>query len=152
MNLIKCPDEQVSYTGRESFFLCGSIIGEEWRDQIVESLKNFDVDIYNPKRLSWKEALEKDQVIWENSYLGRSNVIVFWFSEESVCPISLFELGVHLFSNKVLYVGFSPKYQKLINLQTQLKLINPNMILYNSLENLISSIQKDFEHLRLNNL
>lgn len=96
----------------ESVFLGGTIDnGAEssmWQQQIISSLKDVDVKLYNPRRLDWDSSWENtennpqfnQQVSWELSCLEKSDLIVMYFAPNSISPISLLEFG--LFYNKMI--------------------------------------------------
>ena len=51
-----------------------------------------------------------------------SDLVVFWFCEETLCPITLFELGKMLGQRKNVIVGSDPEYARLFDLNVQLRL------------------------------
>jgi hypothetical protein len=89
-----------------SVFLAGSIemgVAEDWQTRLTESLKDFEITVYNPRRDSWDSSWEQresnpqfnQQVNWEMNSLDRSDIIFMYFSPETKSPISLLELGLH---------------------------------------------------------
>jgi hypothetical protein len=89
----------------ERIFLAGTIdngASENWQEKVIEELKDFDITIYNPRRLdwdsSWKQDISNDpfnqQVNWELDHLERSDLIIMYFLPGSQSPISLLELGI----------------------------------------------------------
>lgn len=96
-----------------SIFLAGSIEmdkAEEWQTKVANELKNFDVNILNPRRKawdsSWKQTLEDKnfygQVNWELDGLSLADLIVIYFQPGTLSPISLLELGLHAMQDNVL--------------------------------------------------
>jgi hypothetical protein len=98
----------------------------------------------------------KAQILWEHHYLDRVNDILFWFPEETVCPISLFELGKHVeqftryytttTSNPAdhLFIGIHPNYSRRFDLEIQLPLMIPDIKLHYSLESLADSVSNRY--------
>lgn len=89
----------------ERIFLAGTIDNGnsiDWQSKVSEELKDYDITIYNPRRLdwdsSWKQDISNDpfnqQVNWELDHLERSDLIIMYFLPGSQSPISLLELGI----------------------------------------------------------
>lgn len=96
-----------------SIFLAGSIdMGKavNWQYVLEESLKNFNVDIYNPRRDDFDASLIqnisnepfKEQVVWELSHLEKADLIIYYFDPKGLAPITLLELGLYLKNKPVL--------------------------------------------------
>ncbi|WP_394998901.1 nucleoside 2-deoxyribosyltransferase domain-containing protein [Acinetobacter sp.] len=90
---------------RPSIALFGSIEqgkASQWQTAAQELLKDFDIDIYNPRRDYWDESLEqsirnpvfKDQVEWELTVLENADVRIYYFDPETKSPVTLMELGL----------------------------------------------------------
>ena len=95
----------------ESIFLAGTIDNgnsENWQSEIIESLKEHDITIFNPRRKEWDSSWEQkesnpefnQQVSWELQCLEKSDLIVMYFAPNSLSPISLLEMG--LFHKKMI--------------------------------------------------
>ncbi len=90
----------------ERVFLAGSIEQNKakmWQDEVIEALKNTDLTIYNPRRMSWDESWVQSidnkefnhQVSWELECLEKSDLIIMYFDPATKSPISLLELGLY---------------------------------------------------------
>lgn len=132
MNLVVAPDPWMPFTGRK-VFLAGGITGcEDWQSLAVEELRrrfpNPDVTVFNPRRLECRDDpdVAREQIRWEHVRLRAADDILFWFPKESVCPITLFELGVATLSaiwgGPSVHVAADPEYPRLLDLQEQLYL------------------------------
>jgi hypothetical protein len=70
------------------------------------------------------------QIEWEHQQLARSEAIIFWFPCETLCPITLYELGA--WTNKVphkpLFVGTHASYTRRIDVIIQTRLERGNTI------------------------
>ncbi len=115
----------------KTIFLGGSITGaESWQDYATETLlPHFDV--FNPRRaefdISNKNA-EREQITWEHHYLDSCQINLFYFSYETLAPITLLELGATLESVKLqhykkVYIAIHPDYKRKndVIIQTELR-------------------------------
>lgn len=101
-----CPEKYPTDEGKLSIFLAGTIDNgdsDDWQAEITELLKDYDVDIYNPRRLEWNSDLEqskdcpefREQVEWELDALTNAHMIIMYLAPNSKSPISLLELGLY---------------------------------------------------------
>src|SRR5690606_13245814 len=104
--LITSPN--TSLQTKNTIFLAGGISNcPDWQTPVANKLlEHTNFTIFNPRRNDWNmddEAEEsKKQIIWEHEYLARSETILFWFPQETLCPITLLEYGKFLVSNRKL--------------------------------------------------
>lgn len=143
MKYVQCPE---IYNGKKkSLFLAGGITNcPVWQRNLVELLKETKLVLINPRRgeeLIYDLALEKKQIKWEFYHLKKSSGVSFWFPKETLCPITLYELGKEVLSKKPLFVGIHPDYLRKRDLEIQLKLIRPEVNLVYSLEDLAEQIK-----------
>lgn len=122
--VFKAPEKTPNIVkGRRSIFLAGSIEmgkAEDWQNRIERELKDFPVDIYNPRRddwdSSWKQEITdpkfSEQVNWELDHLKKADFIFMYFSPETKSPISLLELGLFAHSDKMIVVCPDGFYRK----------------------------------------
>ncbi len=107
------PPTPAPNTNRPSIFLGGSIdMGKaiDWQAQVIESLHDVSVDLYNPRRPDWDATWEQSfhhqgfrgQVEWELDHLDRATLAFFYFDPKGLSPITLMELGLHARSGKVI--------------------------------------------------
>ena len=136
-----------------SLFLAGGITDcPDWQAEMVESLKDLEINLYNPRRTNWVYGVDslEEQVKWEHEALREADAILFWFPSETLCPITLFELGAMTMTNKIIFVGVSPEYKRVRDIEVQLKLVRPDIPIHYTLETLTEHI-KDW-YMILNNL
>ena len=123
---------------RTSIFLAGGISNcPNWQlefiagyEAIRPSHRGGPTVLVNPRRegdLSKEGDEARQQIRWERNYLMACSHIIFWFPKESVCPITLFELGQwatskNLKEGKVI-VGADPDYSRFFDIKTQLSLL-----------------------------
>jgi nucleoside 2-deoxyribosyltransferase len=130
-----------------SVFLAGTITGakKDWQKQITESLKSYDIVVFNPRREKKPEDEEgiREQIEWEQENLRRADLISFWFSEETVAPITLYEYGFWSASKKPIVVGVHPKYPRKFDVEVQTKRARPDIKIVYSLEDLSIGISEE---------
>lgn len=143
---VKCP-EIYKADDRPSIFLAGGISNcSDWQDYAVQRLSNLDIQLINPRRSDFDITdinMTVNQITWEYNHLIEANAILFYFTEETVCPITLYELGVHAKPTyKKIFVACHPNYVRKIDVITQLGLINPSVLVYNSLDDMLDNINR----------
>lgn len=134
MILINCPQEfnehNVLIEDGPTVFLAGGITNcPDWQKEMIEKLKNDNVILFNPRRGERFDANDHAahvfQVNWEFRHLHEAEVVSFWFPKETLCPITLFELGAACERFKLkgekFVIGVHPEYQKLETVTYQLK-------------------------------
>lgn len=127
-----------------SLFLAGGITGcPDWQSEMVKSLDDLDIVVYNPRRKNFPigdpDAAPK-QIKWEYDMLRKSEIISFWFCKETMCPIVLFELGAWSMTGKPLTVGMDPKYERRQDVEIQLSLARPEIEIRYNLEELCADV------------
>jgi len=146
--IIQAPDENYSLENfyNTKLFIAGGITGcSDWQNKLIELLKDVPhLTIYNPRRDNFGNAGEKEvesQIVWEYEHLLKADIISFWFSKETLCPITLYELGLHgNYGNTV--IGIDPEYKRKKDLEIQSKLARRECPVVYSLEDLAFEIIK----------
>jgi hypothetical protein len=147
--LITCP-EHLSVTDMieayyeesldNTLFLAGGISGcPNWQDDMISLLDGVDVVLFNPRREDFDTSdasATVKQIKWEHEYLEAANMILFWFPCETMCPITLYELGKWTRSDKKIFVGVHPEYQRRIDVIEQTSLERPDVVVVDSIESL----------------
>lgn len=138
-----------------SIFLAGGITGtKSWQTILIDLLKNNSdkLVIFNPRRRNFPindPSAAEAQIKWEYKYLRKVDIISFWFPKETLCPITLFELGQHSMTNKHLVVGTDPEYARKHDVKIQLSLIRPGIELADNIEVLAQMIRYWYGMLRV---
>ena len=130
--------EAPNYAGDTNYnypkiFLGGGISScKDWQSDLVQEIDDLNCIVYNPRRKSFDindPNQSTIQIQWEFNYLNEADIVVFYFCEETVCPITLFEYGArlmhsHFTAAQSIYVYCEDKYiRKLdVNIQTKLQL------------------------------
>lgn len=145
-----------------TIFLGGSISNaENWQARLIEMISEYDhrhgsLDIIaiNPRRENFNTANVEEsdrQTEWEYRHLRRADLLVFWFSYETVAPITLFECGAHTHSSgKPIIVGVHPNYARRRDVEIQLKLVRPDVEIVYCLEALADKVYSWYSSLREN--
>lgn len=130
-------------------FLAGGITNTPvWQDVVMAGLSDLDVVVLNPRRKQWPDdpkEIEK-QIEWEFGMIRHADVVSFWFPKETLCPITLFELGSMLNrpSRVPIIVGCDPEYARAFDLEIQVGLIDRNIKIMKSLDSFIARIREEF--------
>ena len=136
MKEIKAPERYEHNPDQRTVFLAGGITNcPDWQREIPKALT--EIDTSNP-------AMEQEQIEWEHQHLLQSHAYLFWFCEETVCPITLFELGkvAGLFPAKSLFVGTHPKYSRKRDIDFQMLLMHPEVHVVYALDRLVEQVTK----------
>jgi len=148
MKLITAPNHYRS-DQEISLFLGGGITNcPDWQSEMIERLSNTDYVLYNPRRENFdiSNPEESDiQIEWEYRYLNYSTAIMFWFPEETLCPITLYELGKYTSTCRYVFVGCHPNYARKFDVVKQLELSRPDIKVVFDIEALANQVKKHFE-------
>ncbi len=145
MKYVECPEV---YDGNESnLFLAGGISGcSDWQKEMVELLEGEDLVVVNPRRKGFDmddKTMEKKQILWEYEHLEKADIVSFWFASETICPITLYELGEISKMDKVVFVGIDPGYVRKKDVEIQMSLIRPNVEIVYSIEDLARQVKNE---------
>jgi hypothetical protein len=147
MKYIECPATfEAGDHQYVSVFMGGGISScPDWQTEMKNLLEpNPKILLVNPRRSNFdvsNENMAVEQIHWEHDHLHNVNAIMFWFPKETLCPITLFELGVHASRHSnVIFVGCHPEYQRKLDVEVQLSLIRPDVFVHDNLASLASEI------------
>ena len=125
-------------------FLAGGITNcPNWQEKIVNYLKNEDIYILNPRRKNFPiddPNASEEQIRWEFNALQLADIISFWFPKETLCPITLYELGFWNNSEKPIIIGMDKKYKRKQDVIIQSKLIRDTVNINYTLKELAKNI------------
>lgn len=125
-----------------SVFLAGGITGcPDWQANAARRLLPH-ADVLNPRRRNYVAGGDEyeRQVDWEYHHLRRAAIILFWFADEAIQAIALFELGAFAGSEKPIVVGAHPGYPRRTDVVLQLSHARPGLIVHSSLESTIEAV------------
>lgn len=136
---VRAPEPILPFEG-PSLFLAGGITDcEDWQEDISRTFSLYSqkaLRVFNPRRLLYKgdKLTAIQQITWEVAALDKSSFVLFWFSKNSVCPITLFELGKALGrEEQTVIVGAHPEYSRRLDLLVQIGLSNPTVPTFDNL-------------------
>lgn len=152
MNVIECPQQLREFKlSTTNIFLAGGITNcPDWQKEMIERFKDVDdITLVNPRRSTFdiNNPAESDyQIEWEFSHLHLCDAILFWFPYQTLCPITLYELGVHADAGKEIFVGCHPAYQRKFDVEKQISLINPSIKVHDNFADLVDEIKVWLPH------
>jgi hypothetical protein len=163
MRVIEAPAHAFFRHYERSVFLAGGISNcADWQSVAIQkfekALPRHAVVLLNPRREKY-DLLDKEQakiqIEWEFDMLERSDVIFFWFPEETLCPITLFELGAQLGKRserirvngdtvpvKPIIIGTHPKYKRREDVVIQTALVDSRITVHDNLDDVLKEAAK----------
>jgi len=133
MKYIEAPNYEQFNNPYPSIFFTGSITNaKDWQKNLFERIKLCNGTVYNPRRENFDVTNSKEseiQISWEYTFLHHADVIIFYFSHETLAPITLFELGAALERNlnkekrQQIFVYCEPEYKRKFDVEFQIKMI-----------------------------
>lgn len=146
MKYVEALDElDAARWGEKTLFLGGGITNcINWQNEMCQLLKDTDLTILNPRRQNFPmddPNAATAQIVWEYKHLDIAKSIMFWFSPETLCPITLFEYGKWIVSGKRLFVGCHPDYARLSDVRIQTALARQNQLVHTDLNSLAEEIK-----------
>lgn len=129
-------------------FLGGSITGAwDWQAKVAPPLLDAGWAVFNPRRANFDvldPKVEDEQITWEHYWLTRVDAIIFYFSHETLAPITLFEYGAALEESKNrplrIFPCIHPDYKRKRDVIIQTRLRRPDV-----LNNLTHSLEETIE-------
>ena len=156
---IEAPEDTPT-ENEQSIFLAGGISDcKDWQKEVAKELEEIDnLTVVNPRRKNFEMFKSKaqfsesaKQITWEYERLRRVSQILFWFTDETVQPITLYELGATLernarYFNKAsggqrVFLGVDPDYVRVFDVHVQAKLEGYTDIVADNLEYLIAMVK-----------
>lgn len=152
--IIQCPQQYHRSNEEErTLFIAGGITGtSDWQQTCTEFLANAlpdDVVLLNPRRSDFDitdPSATDFQIRWEYQHIhDLSDAILFWFTPETMCPITLYELGKWSMTDLPLFVATDPKYARRADVVIQTSLIRPDVIVHDNIEDMVNEIVEHHE-------
>ncbi len=125
MQVIKSPDTFEKSEDQISIFLGGSIdktASPDWREALINdlSMKSYQerLVVINPRHDGWANRGHRNtdnqdfrtHVRWELNHQSKADLLVYYFCNDTVSPITLLEFGIH--HKKAPVVVLEPQYQR----------------------------------------
>jgi hypothetical protein len=137
MKYVECPDLFIPESiddYKKTLFLGGGISGVgNWQAEMVRLLQDTELILINPRRTNFdvnNTKMTVEQIQWEYHHLNLSHARMFWFPPETLCPITLFELGRFSVQSNPLFVGCDPKYARSLDLEEQMKHVRRSEVMF----------------------
>lgn len=146
MKYIESPNAYEWQPGEKSIFLAGGITGcWDWQANMRFYLRDTDLVLLNPRRADFPihdPNASYAQIEWEHNHLRAADAIMFWFPHETLCPIVLYELGAWSMTDKKLFIGAHPQYQRRQDVVIQTTLVRDDIEhIYADLANMAGAIR-----------
>lgn len=147
MNIVTSPSRVRNRRGVPTLFMAGGITGtSDWQSDLLKMLEGEALMVFNPRRLDFdgsNQEMEAEQITWEYVHLLKSDAISFWFTPETFCPITLFELGTVINKNlyQKVFIGCDPNYKRIRDIRIQTRLRNPTIEIVENLSDLSGQIK-----------
>ena len=151
MFYVEAPD--YTYINKKEFlnaydcptvFFAGGITGcPDWQADFKDLTSHLDIIAFNPRRPDFDvrdPSASALQIQWEHEHITTADIITFWFPKESLCPITLYELGMCAALNRKILVGCEDGYQREIDVVLQMKWLRPDVQVVHSLEELAKKL------------
>jgi len=134
LNYIEAPSHDMPERGRISVFLAGGITDcPDWQAEakamFEDSAVAGGVTLFNPRRATYEHTsmAAAQQVRWEYDRLRQAQVILFWFPKETLCPITLYELGAWSMTGKPMVIGAHDDYARRMDVVLQTGFVRPEV-------------------------
>lgn len=129
-----CIDHSRVKDWQRTVFLGGGISETSNRQFFAKEKLLPHFTVFNPHRGNYvkSEAENTHQMIWEYTYLNLASIVLFYFSWETVAPITFFELGKMLEKCKTtpwkkLYICIHPEYERKNDIIARIELEDPEV-------------------------
>jgi len=145
------PPSSLTYRSNKSIFLGGGITNcPDWQRDMVKMLSVADLILLNPRRDDFDTSdlsMSENQIKWEFDHLRIADSILLWFTCETLCPITLYELGYWAGQDKKIFVGCHPDYARKFDVEMQLSLLGgrKRVKIADSLEELSDQVKKYYD-------
>jgi hypothetical protein len=157
MKVITAPMYYDRETGREStVFLAGGISGcPNWQETLISHAKfafgdKENLVLFNPRRENFdvtNKGQSEQQIAWEHKMLEMCGSLIFWFPKETLCPITLYELGNYTEKKKNLIIGVDPHYGRKLDVICQTTLRRPEVAVHVGFDKFLEAVGKHLKTL-----
>ena len=146
MQVVECPNVPVESASLAPYtslvFLAGGITGcPDWQREMIDRFRDLpDVVLLNPRRSNFNiddPVQSEQQIEWESLWLNESYITLFWFPYQTMCPITLFELGVAAARGDRIVVGVHPGYARRFDVIKQMELLRPDITVYDNFADVV---------------
>lgn len=149
MKILQSPQEQTIV------FLAGGITNcDDWQSGVIRELSVLDDNLLlvNPRKADFDMSDPAEsirQIAWEFDYLHKAHAVLFWFPPETLCPITLYELGFHAAKGTPLFVGTHQDYKRRLDVEQQLKHARPDIAVRSSIKQVTTDLSQWYANRRI---
>lgn len=144
MRAVICPEVYERQDGDIVVFMAGGITNcADWQSVMIPMYKDVDVVLINPRRPNFDvrdPSLSEQQIAWEHEHLEMADAVSFWFTSETLCPISLFELGKCLGLGRKVFVATHPQYARREDVVHQTRLMVQGQVVHDNMNDLVKEV------------
>ena len=147
MRVVTCPDsiDNMEPPGIPVFVGGGISNCPTWQVDIIRMLGVVDdgLILVNPRREHFDvldAAATEVQIEWEYYHIHQASAMLFWFPKETLCPITLYELGSASAMGGKIFVGCHPEYARRVDVVKQLSLVRPSIVVRDTLEQVAQDV------------
>ena len=135
MHIVKSPQPLPEHI---DLFIAGGISGcPDWQTETSDLLHEVSGVAVNPRRegdFAKDGTTAAEQIAWEHTALSCAKAVLFWFPYQTLCPITLLELGAAMHRPwQRLFVAVHPEYQRRFDVIQQLKIQRPEIVVFPSI-------------------
>lgn len=147
MKYIECPETAILSDDDVRVFMAGGISNcPDWQKEMAERFTTIsdNLVLMNPRRRTFDVSNPSDtefQIEWEFFHLTSADAVLFWFPYNTLCPITLYELGVQAALDTPIFVGCHPAYPRKFDVEKQLQLIRPDVTVHDNFAPLVEDIK-----------
>jgi hypothetical protein len=152
LEIVTAPNETKSED--ISVFIAGGISNcYDWQSEYILNFKKMNIFgdkniiMFNPRRYDFditNKVMEEEQIRWEFNKLHKADIISFWFPKETVCPITLYELGYWIDKENVsIIIGCDPMYSRKNDVEIQTALAGYTKKIHTSIDELVDATAKE---------
>lgn len=146
VKVVESPtDYKPEFEEEVSVFLAGGITDcPDWQEYAISDLDDTSLVLLNPRRADFpigNPDAAQAQIKWEYDHLRKADGILFWFPQETLCPIVLFELGAWSMTDKQIWVACHPLYPRRQDVEIQMSLARPDVHVLTNLMSLCDVVR-----------
>ncbi len=152
MKVVTCPEHFYHSNWTDFFidnviFLAGGITDcPDWQKEMIQRFKDCENTVLlNPRRGKFDitdPTASEFQINWEYQNLRKADAILFWFPYQTLCPITLYELGAAAYGGDTIFVGAHPAYPRFFDIKKQLELIRPEVKVRDNFTDLVNDVKE----------
>lgn len=142
---IEAPDRR-PFIKHKSLFLAGGITGcSDWQSIVAGQLKDLEIAVLNPRRNDWPASTDdreiKRQILWEHDMMRAVDGVLFWFPPETLCPITLYELGAMSERGGKIFIGCDLNYKRRLDVEVQTRISQAAATVHGGLGTLVAEVR-----------